>query len=200
MIHVRMLHNTSCNKSDVNQASWYRQVRVTMHKYMWWTCILAGASSLLDHATQNAVTLTQCSFWPWLVRVSRQFVCVPVLQGSFVKLCLCKESCTSTVDSTGIIWLPFAARRRTNQLSRTSHICQLPCHWLVLRPPQTLQDNRQTENHKVTIEPAHVLCVPDGKTTDLNTHIRQRKTRNTTASGMTELQRACVSGLPSRLL
>ncbi len=33
------------------------------------------------------------------------------------------ESCASTVNSTGIVLLPFAARRRTNQLT---YPCQLP--------------------------------------------------------------------------
>ncbi len=71
----------------------------------------------------------------------------PCFWGSFVIVCLCKGICACTIDSTAIAWLPFAARRQIHQLTRTSHACQLPHHWLIPRPPQTVTNaptNRQT--------------------------------------------------------
>ena len=50
--------------------------------------------------------------------------------GLFAILCVCRESCTSTAHSTGITWLPFAARRRTH--TNCTGSCCVPC-WLVPR-------------------------------------------------------------------
>ncbi len=73
---------------------------------------------------QSSVTPIQFSDLGWfVVTCSCRFLC---LWGSFV-MCLYKESCASTVDSTGIVLLPFACFRRTD---------------------------RQAENRKVTVEPA----------------------------------------------
>ncbi len=47
---------------------------------------------------------------------------LPCFWGCVRDLRLCNESCASTVDSTGIVLLPLAARRRTNQ-----HTCHASC-------------------------------------------------------------------------
>ncbi len=72
-------------------------------------------------------------------------------------IALCNKSCASTVDSTGIILLPFTAWRRTNQPQPYMPAATINSFSGLPRPRTNGQTDRQTnrhENRKVTIGPA----------------------------------------------
>ncbi len=92
--------------------------------------------SLLDQGARlwdTEYRNTSVIFWPWLDR------CLPPISwhshASEVIFCFCKESCAFTVNSTAIVWLPFATRK------------QLSCHAINSFPglPRLWQTHRQTD-------------------------------------------------------
>ncbi len=100
-----------------------------------------------------------------LVRSCRRFIGIPVLLGLFHDIVLVKrELYLFCWYSTDVVWLLFVARRQTNQLTQTSSTCQLPRHWLVPRPHQTLDRRKQTRKSQSTYrtsQPCHAR--PAGK-------------------------------------
>ncbi len=74
-----------------------------------------GAMSLLDHGARvwdaEYCTVTPVSFSDLgSLVVSHRFLAFPCFWGSFVTLCLCKESCASTVNIAGIILASFRSK------------------------------------------------------------------------------------------
>ncbi len=62
------------------------------------------------HGTQILNT-SEISDLGWFVVTGCQFLGIPIFLGLFRDTVLVYEICASTVDSIGIVWLPFAARR-----------------------------------------------------------------------------------------
>ncbi len=67
---------------------------------------------------------------------------------------LCNESCASTVDSTGIVLLPFAAVRQINQLTRNNHTVYVSVAAINSFPdlaPLDRQTNKQSCRQEITV-------------------------------------------------
>ncbi len=84
-------------------------------------CVLAGAASLVNREAriwdaEYTITISDLRYG---YVVSRQFLGILVLLGGVFRDVACNESCASTIDSTGIAWLPFALRIEVNKPAKS---------------------------------------------------------------------------------
>ncbi len=104
----------------------------------------------LAYGTQSTVTPAQFLTLASVFIVSRRFLAISVLLGllSQLRLYMCNEICASTVDNTRNvnILVPFATRRRTNQLMQNNHTL----HGRTDRQTDKRQTRKSKSNYRTT--------------------------------------------------